>query len=109
MAVCILIPRGLNWLGAPEHTSLNIEIASLGGLAFLVAFWSLFLGWLLLLLGSRVATLAVGIVGLVALITVPIAVGDMTGYQTPTLWAWVVAYVILVMGGMPCSRRSAAQ
>ena len=105
--VCFfLVPMGLNWLFPIERHPRSIEIASLGGLAFLMAFWSIFLGWLLLLLGSRVPTIAVGVAGLMAVISLPIAVGDMTEFGTPMFWAWVVAYVILAVGGLRVSRGS---
>lgn len=86
IACFFLVPAGLAWLLPVERNHRTIEIASLGGLAFLLAFWSIFLGWLLLLLDSRVPTIAVGAAGLVAVLGLPIAVGDMTEFGTPTLW-----------------------
>lgn len=76
----------------------GIEIASLGGLTFLIAFWSLVLGWLLLLFGSRVATLVVAAVGLASLLALPVTTGELMGYISPMLWAWLVAYVFLAAG-----------
>ena len=101
-------PQVLDWLVAEPQTSGGIEIASLGGLTFLIAFWSLFVGWLLLLVGCRVATLAVAAVGLAALLALPVTTGELTRYQMPTLWAWFVAYVILAGGGRRSSRAGAA-
>ena len=40
-------PQALDLLVPEPQTSGGIEIASLGGLTVLIAFWSLFLGWLL--------------------------------------------------------------
>ncbi len=91
-------PQALDLLVPEPPTSGGIEIASLGGLTVLIAFWSLFLGWLLLLFGSRVATLVVAAVGLASLLALPVTTGELTRYISPTLWAWFVAYVILAAG-----------
>jgi hypothetical protein len=107
--LCFFIgPTVLNGLVPSQQTPRNIEIASLGGLTFLIAFWSIFLGWLLLLLGYRRIAVIVAAAGLASVVALPLAVRDLTDYQRPALWAWIVAYAILAMGGMRNSRASAA-
>lgn len=101
-------PQALSWVVAEPQTSGGIQIASLGGLTFLIAFWSLIVGWLLLLVGSRVATLAVAAVGVTSLFVLPVTTGELTRYQSPTLWAWLFAYAILAEGGLQSSRAGAA-
>jgi hypothetical protein len=91
-------PSVLRELAAEPQRSGGIEIASLAGLLVLVAFGSLFLGWLLLLFGSRVATLVVAAVGLASLLALPVTMGRLAEYTSPTMWAWFVAYVILAAG-----------
>ncbi len=91
-------PQVLHLLVPEPQASVDIEIASLGGLTFLIAFWSLVLGWLLVLFGSRVATLVVAAVGLASLLALPVTTGELTMYISPSLWAWFVAYVILAAG-----------
>ena len=93
-------PRVLDLLVPEPQTSGGIEIASLGGLTFLIAFWSLLVGWLLLLVGSRVATAVVAAVGLASLLALPVTTGELTRYISPTLWAWFVAYVMLAAGAL---------
>lgn len=91
-------PTVLRELAAEPQRSGGIEIASLAGLLVLVAFGSLVLGWLLLLFGSRVATLVVAAVGLASLLALPVTTGKIMGYISPMLWAWIVAYAILTAG-----------
>lgn len=91
-------PQVLGLLVAEPQASGGIEIASLGGLTFLIAFWSLFVGWLLLLFGSRIATSIIAAVGLASLLALPVTTGELTRYISPTLWAWCVAYVTLDAG-----------
>ena len=101
-------PQVLDLLVAEPQTSGGIEIASLGGLTLLIAFWSLFVGSLLLLFGSRVATLVVAAGGLASLLALPVTTGELTRYISPTLWAWFVAYVILAAGALRGSCPRAA-
>ena len=97
-------PQALDLLVPEPQTSGGIEIASLGGLTVLIAFWSLFLGWLLLLFNSRVATLVVAAVGLASLLALPVTTGELTRYISPSWWAWFVAYVFLAAGARRRSR-----
>ncbi len=91
-------PHVLGLLAAEPQRSGGIEITSLVRLTVIIAFGSLFLGWLLLLFGSRVATLVVAAVGLASLLALPVTTGRLAAYTSPTVWAWFVAYVILAAG-----------
>jgi Sec-independent protein secretion pathway component TatC len=106
MLCYFLLPVGLDWLFSIERNARTIEISSLGGLVFLVSFWSIWLGWLLLLLGSRFLTIVVAAVGLAAIICLPLAVADLAEFVNPGFWAWVVAYGILAVGGLRIPRRT---
>jgi hypothetical protein len=98
VAFFFVVPGCLHGLLAPEQEL--VEISSFGGLVFLLAYWSIFLGWLLLLLGCRTSTLVVGVLGLILVIALPLAIGDLPKYRSPMYWSWVAAYAILAAGGI---------
>ena len=107
MALFFVVPACLHSLQTVEPRRRFIEISSLGGQVFLVAFWTLIAGWLCLLIGNRTTTLLAGGICLLAFIALPFTVDDLAMHESP-YWGCLASCSVLVVGAFRLPQKTAS-